>query len=162
MRVNHHHAGWVIAVSFALALMLGILPLPEWAAPYRPLWVLVTLIYWSIAVPERVGIGVGWGVGLLCDVLSDALLGQNALALAVVAWLSQRLGQRLRVASIGRQLMTVALLVVAHQLVVFWIGSLTGSPPRSLEYWLPVISSALIWPWVLSLLRDLRTRFRVR
>ena len=162
MRVNYHHGGWVIWTSFALALMLSILPMPEWAAPYRPLWVLVTLIYWSVAVPERVGIGVGWGVGLFSDVLSDALLGQNALALALVAWLSQRLTLRLRVAGMLQQLLTVALLVVAHQLVLFWIGGLIGSPPHGLEYWLPVISSALIWPWILSLLRDLRQRFRVK
>lgn len=162
MRVNHHRAGWVIWGSFALALMLGILPLPAWAAAYRPLWVLVTLIYWCVAVPERIGIGFGWSVGLLVDVMSDALLGQNALALAVVAWLCGHLAKRLRVAPMLQQLLTVALLVVVHQLVIFWIGGLTGAPPHGLAYWLPVVSSALIWPWVLSLLRDLRTRFRVR
>jgi len=38
----------------------------------------------------------------------------------------------------------------------------TGNPPQQLAYWLPVLTSALIWPWMLSLLRDLRHRFRVR
>jgi rod shape-determining protein MreD len=161
MKVNYHHAGWVIWASFILALMLSILPMPEWAGPYRPLWVLVTLIYWTVAVPERVGIGVGWTVGLFSDVLNDSLLGENALALAVVAWLCLRLSRRMRVASLPKQLLTVCALVAAHQLVILGVRMFTGDTPQGPVYWLPVLTSAVIWPWVLSLLRDLRHRFRV-
>jgi rod shape-determining protein MreD len=161
MRVNYHHAGWVIWTSFILALMLSILPMPEWAGPYRPLWVLVTLIYWTVAVPERVGIAVGWTVGLFSDVLNDTLLGENALALAVVAWLCVRLGHRMRVASLPKQLLTICTLVIAHQLVILGVRMFTGDTPQGAIYWLPVLTSAIIWPWVLSLLRDLRHRFRV-
>lgn len=162
MKVNYHNAGWVIWSSFALALMLSILPMPEWAGPYRPLWVLVTLIYWVVAVPERVGVGVAWFVGLFSDVLNDSLLGENALALALVAWMCLRQGPRLRVASLLRQLLTVALLVAAHQLVIVGVRMFTGNMPQGASFWLPTLTSAVVWPWVLSLLRDLRHRFRVR
>jgi len=162
MRVKYHHSGWVIWLTLTLALLLSILPMPEWTAPYRPLWVLITLVYWCVAVPERVGIGVAWGTGLLVDALHDTLLGENALALAVVAWLCLRLGNRLRGAPLPRQLLTIALLVAAHQLVILLIRMFTGHPPQGLPYWLPVLTSMLIWPWMLSLLRDLRHRFRVR
>jgi rod shape-determining protein MreD len=162
MRVNYHNASWVIWLTLALALMLSVLPMPEWAGPWRPLWLLVTLVYWSIALPERVGIGIAWASGLLIDVLNDTLLGENALALAVVAWLCIRYGREMRAYTLPRQLLIVAMMVVIHQLVILGVRMFTGNPPQQLAYWLPVLTSALIWPWMLSLLRDLRHRFRVR
>jgi rod shape-determining protein MreD len=52
---------WIIALSLVIALMLTALPLPEWAVNWRPAWVAMVLIYWCMALPERVGIGVRWG-----------------------------------------------------------------------------------------------------
>ena len=72
--------GLTIALSFFVALILTIIPLPDWMASFRPEWVALTLIYWSMALPQRVGVGIGWGLGLALDVLKGALLGQHALA----------------------------------------------------------------------------------
>ena len=43
-------------------------PLPGWLDPFRPEWVALVLIYWCMAVPNRVGVGVAWIVGLLQEV----------------------------------------------------------------------------------------------
>ena len=101
-----------IAVSFLVALMLTALPLPHWAEPWRPAWVTLVLAYWVLALPHRVGVGVGWGLGLLLDVLTGALLGQHALSLSLVAFLALRLHQRLRVLSPWEQGVSIFLLVV--------------------------------------------------
>ena len=50
----------VIATTFVIALLLTALPMPESAAIWRPAWVALVLIYWCMAVPERVGVAVGW------------------------------------------------------------------------------------------------------
>ena len=99
MTLVHHHAGWVIWTSFLVALILTILPLPAWAGPYRPEWTLLVLIYWCMAIPQRVCIGVGWVVGILLDALRESLLGQNALGFALAAFVTIKLHQRLRVFS---------------------------------------------------------------
>jgi rod shape-determining protein MreD len=161
MALQHHHAGWVIWVSFLVAFMLTTLPLPDWAAPLRPAWVLLALVYWCMALPQRVGVGVGWLVGLALDALTGALLGQNALGLALVAYFTIRLHQRLRIFPLWQQALSVMVLVATYQVFVFWVKGLTGHPPATLAYWLPTLSSALLWPWVLVLLRELRLRFRV-
>src|SRR5690606_27167374 len=83
-----HNAGWAIILSFAVAFMLTAVPLPEWAASWRPAWVAMVLIYWCMALPERVGIGAAWCLGLLLDVQQGTLLGQHALGLALIAWLT--------------------------------------------------------------------------
>ena len=46
----------VIYLSLVLGLILMILPLPDWVQAYRPNWVALILIYWSMALPKRVGL----------------------------------------------------------------------------------------------------------
>ena len=64
-----------ISLSIIIALMLTILPLPLWAAWFRPEWLVLVAIYWSIALPHRFNIGVAWLLGLLLDALSGTILG---------------------------------------------------------------------------------------
>ena len=97
------HSIWVIFLSFFIAYLLAIVPFPEWAMNYRPEWVPMVLIYWTMALPYRVGIGSAWAVGLVLDVLEGATLGVNALALVVVAYVALSLHQRMRMFSALQQ-----------------------------------------------------------
>ncbi|MGM0593393.1 MAG: rod shape-determining protein MreD [Pseudomonadota bacterium] len=161
MRTLQHHGSWVIALSFVLAMMLTMVPLPEWARHLRPEWVTMVLIYWCMALPERVGVGVGWLAGLFLDVIHGNVLGQYALALALVAYLTLSLHQRLRIYPLPQQALVVLLLLLLQQLLVIWIKGFLGQSPESLLYWLPSLSSTLLWPWLFLILRDLRRHFRV-
>jgi len=38
---------WIVPFSIALALMLTLLPLPDWARYFRPEWVALICIYWA-------------------------------------------------------------------------------------------------------------------
>ncbi len=162
MTLIRHHGGWVIVGTFILALMLTMLPLPEWAELFRPEWVAMVLIYWCMALPERIGVGIGWTLGLLLDVVKGTLLGQNALALALVAYLTLRLHQRVRVFPLWQQALFVLILVALDQMLVLWVKGVIGQPPGSWLYWLPSFTSTLLWPWVFLILRDLRRQFQVR
>lgn len=155
------HATWVIALSFFAAFGLSTVPLPVWAAPFRPEWVTLVLIYWTLALPERIGVGVGWLLGLILDVIKGTLLGQHSLALAVVAFLTLQLYRRIRLFPLGQQALTILVLVAVHQLLTLWINGIIGRAAQSWAYWLPTLTSALIWPWVFLVLRDMRRRFRV-
>jgi len=54
---GHHY---VIYLSLLCGYLLSLLPMPEWAQIYRPQWLALILIYWCMAVPERVGVGFGF------------------------------------------------------------------------------------------------------
>ena len=150
--------GWIIPLTFIVALMLTILPLPDWATPFRPEWVAMTLIYWTMALPLRVGVGVGWVMGLLLDVLKGALLGQHALGLALVAYFTLRIHQRIRVFPLWQQAVSVGALLAIHMLLVLWVYGITGAAPGTWLYWAPLVTSIVLWPWVFMILRDLRRR----
>lgn len=161
MTGRRRHGGWLIVLSFALALMLAAVPLPPWAAPYRPEWVTMVLIYWCLALPERVGVGAGWTAGLLLDVMGGSLLGQHALAFAIVAYLILRLYQRIRLFPLWQQALSILILIALEQMISLWIRGITGKPPQTWIYWMPALTSMLLWPWLFVILRDLRRRFRV-
>jgi rod shape-determining protein MreD len=154
-------AYWVIVASFLAALVLAILPLPAWLLWGRPEWVALTLIYWALALPHRVGVVTGLVLGVVVDVLEGAVLGQNAFALAVLALLSMTLYQRLRVFSLVQQSGVVFVMIGIHQLVCQWVQNLQGAGADSLLFLVPALSSAVLWPVVLQLLRSVRRHYRV-
>ena len=151
----------VILLSFVAAYVLAVLPLPQWLLWGRPEWLALTLIYWTIALPHRVGIMTGLLLGVGLDVLEGAVLGQNAFALVVVALLSLTLYQRLRVYGLWQQAGVVFVLIGINQLICQWVQNLQGVGARSLLFLLPAFSSALLWPVVLHTLRGLRRHYRV-
>ena len=151
--------GWVIAATFVVAFMLTALPLPEWVNPWRPAWVALVLIYWCLALPEHVGLYVSFAVGLLLDAMLSAPLGQNALGLTVIGFVVVMTHQRMRLFPIGQQALLVGLLIGLYLLLNYAVRqALSLHRPPLLQLWLPAVSSALLWPWLFVLLRDLRRR----
>jgi rod shape-determining protein MreD len=161
MNTGKHRGGWLILFSFVLALALTIVPLPAMLELFRPEWLAMVLIYWCMAVPTRVGVSIGWLVGLMLDVSRDALLGQYALAFALIAFLTLHLHQRLRVFPIWQQALSVGLLVTLECLIVLWIKGLTGQSPGIWKMLVPAFSSLLFWPVIYLLLRYMRRAYQV-
>jgi rod shape-determining protein MreD len=141
--------------------MLTAVPLPDWLLEWRPAWVAMVLVYWCMALPERVGIGSAWLLGLLVDALTGSLLGQHALGFIMVAYIVVKIHQRIRVFPAVQVAFVVGLLVVLHLLLMLWVKGMTGLPPHSWAYWAPAATSVLIWPWLFLLLRDLRRKAHV-
>ena len=161
MSLVRHRGGAVIVATLVAALMLSVISMPEWARYWRPDWVALVLIYWCIALPERVGIGSAWFVGLLLDILNGTLLGSYAFSLAVVAYLAIVMHQRTRVLPLAHQAITILVLVIMYRMLLWWIDGITSQPSGSWEYWLTPVVDTLLWPWTFLLLRSLRRAFHV-
>jgi rod shape-determining protein MreD len=158
---KQHNGGWVIVVSFVVAIMLTTMPLPDWVMNWRPVWVAMVLIYWCMALPDRVGIGVGWCLGLLLDVQQGTVLGQNALGLAVIAYITIISYQRFRVFPLAQQAVLVAIYLLLFQFFNMWIRGIMGIPSQHWSIWLPALTSMFIWPWLFIILRDIRRKYHV-
>jgi rod shape-determining protein MreD len=79
----------------------------------------------------------------------------------VLSLLSLILYQRLRMFNVLQQAGTVFILVGVNQLICQWIYNLQGTGTQSLQFLLPALTSALMWPVVLHVLRVLRRHYRV-
>lgn len=152
---------WVIWVSFALALLLSVAPMPAFMETGRPLWLALCLTAWTLALPHRVGMTTAWVLGLAADVLYGTLLGQNALILTFITFLVLSLHQRLRMFPMWQQSLVLLVVFGLAQLVQLWLNALTGNRPPTLLFILPALVSALLWPWVYTALRIIRQRLGV-
>ena len=161
MILAKHHGGGVIVFSFIVALTLTIIPLPDTARYLRPDWVGLVLIYWCLALPDRVGISTGWLTGLLIDLLTGTVLGQHALSLTVVSYLALKFHLRVRLFPVWQQAFIVLVLLVVHQLLALWISHIIGRPAAPWYFWAPSVIGMLLWPVVYAMLRALRRGFRV-
>lgn len=158
----------IILLSFIIALMLTITPmpwaeqLPEWLNGLRPEWTALILLYWSLALPGKVGVGCGWLAGLFQDALLGTLLGQHALAFAVIAYFAIRLHQHLRLVPVWQQALVVLLLLLIAQMVSFWINGLIGRPSPDWQGWVTPILGAVLWLAIFPLLRNIRRRYQIQ
>ncbi len=137
-------------------------PLPDFLVWWRPNWLLMVVIYWTMALPHRIGIVVAWVLGLITDVALGSVLGVHGLSMAIIAYLILLLTNRLRLFPLWKQSAVVGLMVGLDLVLSLWIQNFITSQPRSGMYWLPIISSTFFWPWIFLLLRDLRRYLNVR
>lgn len=154
-------ASLAIILSILVALLLSVMPMPEPVSLARPMWLAMVLAYWVMALPHRVGLLTAWLAGLVSDVLFGQLFGQNALVMTLVVWLVLLLYQRIRRFPLWQQSLVMLPVFGIAQMVMLWLNSLSGNRPPTLLFLLPAVVSAVLWPWVFSLLRGVRRRFHV-
>ena len=148
----------LIALTFFLAMVLAVVPLPEWALWARPEWLFMLLIYWTIALPERCGVLTAAVTGLLQDSLTGCLLGKHVLAYSLVITIALVGYKRLRMYDAWQQAGLVFLLLSAEQLIEYWVSLAVGYPVQGLWFLLPAVMGALLWPWILVFLRGIRRK----
>ncbi|MGB2426138.1 MAG: rod shape-determining protein MreD [Alteromonas sp.] len=156
----NRHIG-IISLSLIIALVMQIMPMPIQADVYRPDWVLLVLAYWTMALPNRVNVGVAFICGLAMDILLGTALGIHSFALSIAIYVLAANYQRLRNYSVWQQAIVIALLGALYHLVLFWLQHLITGIYFQFDYLWPVLTSMLIWPWAFWLLRRTRRRLKV-
>lgn len=155
--------GWRFPVlTLVLALALTAVPLPAPIAPYRPEWVPLILIFWSLLAPQRFSLLTAFWMGLMLDTLSGALLGQHALALVIVIYLTIRFHLRIRVFPVWQLSVTIVLLLALYEFVLFWVDGVAGRTVPLIERWAPLVASTVVWPLILAYLDHYRRDAQVR
>ncbi|MGC3872023.1 rod shape-determining protein MreD [Halomonas sp. GXIMD04776] len=148
----------LIWLTLLLALCLQVMPLPDAWLVWRPEWLGLMLIYWCVAAPQRVGIIHGFILGLLLDLIEGSPLGQNALVLALLAYLALLVYQRMRAYSLVQQAVLVLVLLGIAQLVEQWLRTMFGPFSINLAFLLSALIGAVLWPWLFTMLQALRRR----
>lgn len=139
---------WVLPLSIVVALLLGLLPLPPMLQPLRPYWLALVLAYWLIEEPDRVGLGVVFGVGLVADLTFGTLLGEQALRLVVMGFILQRFRARLRFFPISQQALAIGGLLFNDRIVAAAIHLMLGLDALPAMFWLAPVAGMLLWPLV--------------
>jgi len=149
-----------VIITLIVGLMLTIMPLPESAEPFRPNWLALLLIFWAMQLPRTWSVGSAWMVGIVLDVSYGTLLGQHALALAVIVFVTVRFHLLMRVFPLLQLGATIFALLALYQFILFWINGVAGVSAPSINYWAPVITGTIVWPFLYVFLSGVRYRAR--
>lgn len=153
------HSGRLpVILTIIVSLMLMVMPLPEWAMPFRPDWVALTLIYWAMMLPRTWSVGTAWMIGIVLDVAQGTILGQHALALCFIVFITVRFHLLMRVFPMQQLTATVFAILALYQFILFWINGVAGIDAPLVSYWGPVLTGTLFWPVVTLLLSGVRVR----
>ena len=148
----------LMLLTILVAMFLSIIDMPNWSLWARPEWVLLVIFYWVLAVPERFGVFTAAGIGLIQDALTASMLGRHVLAYSLVVAVVLITHKRLRMFDVWQQAGVIFVLVGIERLISFWFDVLSGQNPSGLWFLFPAMISALIWPWLMVILRSLRRR----
>ncbi len=147
-------------LTIVAAVLLSLLPVPEVLLPFKPYWVALVVIYWSLETHGTLNLGLAFLIGLFVDVLSGSLMGLHALSLVIMVFLVQRFRSRLRFFPPWQQAISVLALLVNDRIILIWIIALLGEPLPTWKYWLPPLVGMVIWPWLFLFLDRIRATSR--
>ena len=153
-------------LSILIALILDSYDFNSSFHEIKPNLTLLVLIYWNIAIPDKIGIYAPLAFGALYDLLEGTVLGLYALIFVSTAYLCQRFFYQFRVMRIWQQSLFIFLLTFFIKLIL----SLEFYQIQDFEVSLSdedymfnalVFSflSSILWPLVLFSLRKYRRRF---
>jgi rod shape-determining protein MreD len=142
---RRQHAWFVAGLGLVLTLVLALVPLPRAISAFRPDWVAVVLLYWSVTAPRRFSLLTAFWMGIALDLLSGSLLGQHALALLVIVYVAERLHLQIRVFPVSQLGLTVLALLGLYEFILFWIDGVAGRTVPLSERWGPPLAGTLVW-----------------
>jgi len=139
-----------IWATLLAALLLNLLPAGPHAA--MPDFLALTLIFWNVHQPRRVGIGAAFVAGLLMDVHDGALFGEHALSYTLLAYGAITLHRRVLWFPLGAQALHVLALLIMAQAVSLAVRLWVGGGFPGWTYFLASLIGAVLWPlvsWIL-------------
>lgn len=142
--------GLFMTFTILCALLFNLLPWRDITGV--PDLLALVLVFWGVRQPRKVSVGIAWGLGLIMDVSNGALMGQHALAYAILAFAANALSRRLLWFPQWPQALHVLLMLLGCQMIMLTVRMVVGSPFPGALYFLGSFICAGLWPLTSMLL----------
>jgi rod shape-determining protein MreD len=133
-----------LLLALVLNMVFGIMV--DGPGAWIPDLLAVTLVFWTIHQPRRVGMTTAFVFGIAMDIHHTALLGQHALAYALICFGAIMIHRRLLWFRISQQSLQVLPLFVLAHVVVLLIRLATGASWPGWGLVLAPVFESLLWP----------------
>lgn len=134
-----------ILLSVLIALLLKQIPWSGWWLILRPDFVLIAVLFWALHRPSRVGMALGFMLGLLGDFQDGVVFGQHAIAYAMGVYAVQYFRLRFLQFDAAQQSAQMVPILLMVQVVVLVVGWLSMRPPHGINILLPALSGTVVW-----------------
>lgn len=135
-----------VALTLVAGLLMNLMPLTGWVLALRPDFVALTLLYWGIHQPRKVGFFPAWLLGLAVDVADGSLFGQHALAYSVMMFSAIALHRRVAMFGVRHQMLHVLAILLLMQVIILVVRAAAGGEYPGWWYFAPSVVGALLWP----------------
>lgn len=139
-------------VWLTLLIAFGLNLIPLGRNPAMPDFMALTLVFWNINQPRRVGVGLAFIFGLMMDVHDSAVLGQHALAYTLLSFFAVTIHRRLLWFPVPLQALQVFPLLAAAHAVSFIVRMVFGGMAPGWSMMLAPVFESMLWPlasWLL-------------
>jgi rod shape-determining protein MreD len=161
-RSNEYGGFIVMLASFFCALSLNILPLPLWMKALWPLWTVLFIVFWAAYFSDVLNPWLVCLIGLFEDVLQGSFLGEHALALLLAYFFARGMSRQIKTFSLASQMGKIAIILLVYQGVMFAFQGFYIHTFNDIFLWLvPLVTTLLLWPWILFLLHGIAVKFYI-
>lgn len=129
---------FVLNVALSMALQGQTQGLPD--------FLLMTLAFWAVHAPQRMGLSLAFVAGVLMDVHASSLLGQHALAYVVLVFLGMLLQRRLSFFSPAQQALQLLPVFVGVHALQWLVRAITDGAWGGWWVLLAPAVETLLWP----------------
>lgn len=162
MRTNPLFQLFVLVSIFIVAFILEIMPWPIGFQGFRPSWLILVLIYWALALPDKVSVGTAFAAGIVWDLILGSILGIHALVLSISIYFVAKHHLVLRNLSLWLQGLLVMLYISMIRGFIFVIEHTLHAATFNTQEIAGAFISGILWPWVFLLMRQIRRQLRLR
>ncbi len=147
---------WSIII---LSIVLTIIPVPDLINSFRLPWLMMTVIYFSIFNVSLIGVLSAWFAGLILDLMTGGLMGENAMILSIISYISYRFRFQIRVYPIWQIMVVVLILLSLGELLSLWIQGVSGTMNISIVNWINISIAIIIWPLFMGFIQKMESVF---
>ena len=153
-----------IYFSLFLGVIMDNYLFPESTLNWKPLLTLLVLIYWNMALPDKVGIFEALFFGIIMDILNGSILGLHGLLFVLITYICQRFFYQFRVSPIWQQSVILFFLFFIFKMAFSFdyfnvrLGLNVSDGFYLTNTFLFALVSSLFWIPTFFLLRELRRR----
>ena len=147
---------WAIVISIVFASVLMVYPVSYDLSAWRPVFMLLVMLFWVMCQPAWCGVWFAFALGLFSDLLMQLPLGFSALSFISIAFSARYFTRNKRIMTFANLWTIAGFAITFHLLFIWLLLIMSGEDVLIIRHWQPIIVSILIWPLVYSGLKKWR------
>src|SRR5690606_30243332 len=141
---KHRDPLFAIVISVIVASILMVYPLSYTLSGWRPLFMLMVMLFWVLCQSTWCGIWFAFGTGIFIDLLLDVSLGLNLIRFIFITFIASFLSRDLRILTFNKHWVNSLMTIVELLLIIFFEQFVAGVYFSFAPKWITKLISILV------------------